>query len=74
MNNLEPDMYGLGYSDGYEIGFQEGHHNGYQVGLMEGYADAELKVENRVKKLYSEILELNARITVLEKNDFREGA
>ena len=49
------------YEEGYTTGWLEGRHIGYS----EGYSDAVNDYEPRIRKLYAEMVTLNARIDFL---------
>ncbi len=71
MRSFDPNEPALGYEDGYDAGFDagytDGHVKGYSEGLAEGFAEADTMYQERLRKLYAELLELNARIAVIEK-------
>lgn len=62
-----PSDWGLTFDDGYDVGYQDGLTRGRQDGYEEAYQDVSADFENRIRTLNVEILELNARLAVLEK-------
>lgn len=52
---------------GYDAGYQDGLIKGRDLGFQEAYDDVFRQFELRINKMYGELLELNARVSVLER-------
>lgn len=62
-----PSDWGLTFDDGYDTGYRDGLLKGHRSGYEEAYQDVSADFETRIRTLNVEILELNARLAVLEK-------
>lgn len=59
--------YDTGFDAGYLEGLEKGREVGYEEAYDDAYKDIEHVYEDRIKHLYVELMEMEARIAVLER-------